>query len=196
MEYRHQSRNDYDFFRQNPSSFGDEHKSATGWLSFRRTKEPILTVEVDEDSAFLALEEWGSLAEHGLGRYAKAHPDVVATVYSYHTGQSPSVNLSDGELHQKHGWHNACFLGVVGRDKANIRDALCLALTNQVGVPQELVEARVKDRTKLKQISCRNPSDYIPAREFRSTPAWHVEDGRCWAPAGEALWFTRESWRA
>ena len=191
VEYRHQSQADYDLFRRNRNFFGDEHKSTTGWLSLKRTKEPILTLEVDENSIFLAFDDWGFLAEHGLGRFANAHADVVATVYSYHTGPSPSINPSDGEHHRRYGWHNACFLGVVGRNEAEIRDAISLALTSQVGVPQELVETRVKDRTKLRQVSCRNPSDYIPPPKFPATPAWHIEDGRCWMPAGEALWFTR-----
>lgn len=195
VEYKHQSRTDHELFQKNHTFFGDEHKSATGWLSLRRTKEPILTVEIDENSAFLAFDDWSFLVEYCLGKYAKTYPEVIATIYSYHTGPSPSINPNDGEHHRKHGWHNACFLGVVGRDKANLRDTISLALTNQVGVPQELVAARVKDQMKLKQVSCRNPSDYIPLQDFRPTPAWHVEDGRCWAPAGEALWFTHERWR-
>lgn len=196
VEYKFKSRRHYDAYQKDPAIFGDEAKSASGWLSFRRTNEPVLTVEVDEHSVFLALQEWGALVEHGLGAFAKAHTDVVATMYAYHTGPSPSVNASDGDHHREFGWHNACFLGVVGRDKANIRDAISNALTAQAGVPEEIVEARLRDRTKLKQVSCRNPSDYIPLRQFRSTPAWHIEDGRCWAPADNVLWFTRESWSA
>ena len=194
MEYKFSSQRDYEACQQDSILFDEEAKSASGWLSFRRTNEPVLTVEVDEHSAFLALQEWGALVAHGLGAFAKANNHVVASIYSYHTGTTPSVNSSDGEHHRRFGWHNACFLGVVGRDKANIRDAIYNALTRQVGVPEDIVEVRLRDRTKLEQVSCRNPSDYISLGQFGSTPAWHIEDGRCWAPSDDVLWFTRESW--
>ena len=68
VEYKFKSRHHYDAYQNDPAIFGDEAKSASGWLSFRRTNEPVLTVEVDEHSAFLALQEWGRLWSTALAR--------------------------------------------------------------------------------------------------------------------------------
>ena len=195
MEYRCSSRAIYEMGSDHPDI--DYEKRAgnevTGWLSFRRTKEPILTAELDENSFFLAFSDWGSFVEHSLGAYAKAHPNIVATIYTYSTGQSPSVNPSDGEHHKKYGWHNACFIGVVGRDSEEILDLIAAALEYQFGVPKDLIERRLKDRTKTDQINVRNPSEYLPSNQLGS-PKWHVEAGRCWAPETAALWYTHEHW--
>lgn len=168
----------------------EAQKDANGWILVRPAKADVLAAELDEDSFFLAFYEWSSFVEHSLGQYARAHADVVASVYTFSTGQPPSFNHSIGEGHQKVGWHNAC-IGVVGRDSEDIRDTIALALTSQIGVPKDLVEARLKDRSKVRQISCRNPSEYI---RFTASPSWHVEDGRCWAPEGEDIWYSHERW--
>lgn len=191
MERRLLSQRVYDWVQEHPSLATKAQRDATGWISVRRTKTDVLTAELDEDSFFLAFDAWSSFVEHSLGQYAQAHADVVASVYTF-TESSPSVNPSDGDGHSRVGWHNACFIGVVGRDSGPILDTIALALTNQMGVPEELVQAHLKDPTKLRQISCRNPSEYI---RFRSDPSWHVEDGRCWAPEGEKyVWYTQEGW--
>lgn len=188
MERRLSSQQTYDLVRRHASLATEAQLEATGWISLRRPRTDVLTAELDEDSFFLAFDEWGSFIEYGLGQHAKAHPDIVASVY---TRRGPSGNYSRGEGHSENGFHSACFIGVVGRDSTPILDTIALALTNQVGVPKEVVEARLKDETKKQQISCRNPSEYV---RFTAGPSWHVEDGRCWAPQGEDVWFTKVDW--
>ena len=188
MERRLSSQQTYDLVRRHPSLATEAQLEATGWISLRRPRTDVLTAELDEDSFFLAFDEWGSFIEYSLGKYAKAHPDIVASVY---TRRGPSGNHSRGEGHSEHRWHSACFIGVVGRNSAPILDTIALALTNQVDVPKEVVEACLKDETKKQQISCRNPSEYM---RFTADPSWHVEDGHCWAPQGEDVWFTKVDW--
>ena len=183
VERRLASQQLYDLVQRRASFATEAQREATGWISIRRPKADVLTAELDEDSFFLAFDEWGSFVEHGLGQYASAHADVVASVYTYRLAHS--ANHSNGEGHSERGWHSACFIGVVGRDSGRILDTIALALTSQVGVPKAVVEARLKDQTKLRQISCRNPSEYM---RFDVEPSWHVEDGRCWAPQGEDVW--------
>ena len=188
MERRSASQAHYEFVQKHRESATEYERTIAGWLSFRRSKAPVLTAELDEDSFFLAFSEWGSFVEHSLGRYAQTHSDIVASVYTYSTGRSPSANYSDGEGHRRVGWHNACFIGVVGRDKQPILDTIALALTSQVGVPEGIVESRLKDPAKQKQISCRNPSEHIL---FKTDPSWHIEDGLCWAPEEKYLVYAR-----
>ena len=191
MMRRLASRSIYDLVQEHPSLATEGQRDAVGYLTFRRKEIPVLTAELDEDSFFVAFDEWGSFVEYALGQYAQAHTDVVASIYTFSTGPSPSINPSDGEGHGKVGWHNACFIGVVGQDEKEILDTISCALKNQVGVPRHLVESHLKDPTKLAQISCRNPSDHI---SFKSNPSWHIEDGHCWAPLGEDVWYTKEEW--
>ena len=191
MQRRISSREAYEYVQQNLAWATEDEQMATGWLSFQHSNTPVLAAELDEDSFFLAFSGWNSFVEHSLGRYAQAHSNIVASIYTFSTGQSPSVNPSRGEGHGNVGWHNACFLGVVGQDEENILDTIVLALTSQVGVPEGLVESLIEDPAKLQQISCRNPSEYIP---FKSGPSWHVEDGRCWAPLEQNVWYTHEDW--
>ena len=192
MERRLLSKQVYDLVQEHPSLATKAQRGATGWISARRPKTAVLTAELDEDSFFMAFHDWGSFVEHSLGQYAQAHADVVASVYTRSTGVVPSMNHSHGESHRRNGWHNACFIGVYGQDSRQVLDRIVLALTNQIGVPEDIVKAHLKDPTKLRQISCRNPADYI---QFQSTsPSWHVEDGRCWAPEEENVWYTQEGW--
>ena len=166
--------------------------NATGWLSFRRSKSPVPTIELDEDSYFAAYNEWNTPVAFALGRYAREHAHVVATVYTYSTGPAPSVNSSHGASHQKNGWHNACFFGVVG--KTEILDFLKDALAFQRYVPQSAVQANLKDETQKTQVYCDYSPDYI---QFK--PGWryrHVEDGRVWAPDDEDFcWYTDKKWQ-
>lgn len=192
MERRLVSQRVYDAVQEHPSLATEAQRDAIGWISLRRAKTEVLTAELDEDSFFLAFHDWSSFVEHSLGQYAETHADVVASIYTFSTGQTPSFNHSDGEGHSKGGWHNACFFGVVGRNSGQVRDTIASALTNQTGVPEDLASTRLKDATKLAQVYCRNPSDYL---RFESNPSWHVEDGRCWAPEGEDVWYTQKRWR-
>ena len=160
-------------------------------LSFRRSKSPIRTIELDEDSYFAAYHEWNTPVEFALGRYAREHSDVIATVYTYSTGAAPSVNRSHGASHQRNGWHNACFLGVVG--KSEVLDVVRDALAHQRGVPESEVEANLKDQTQRGQVYCDHSPDYIqfkPGQRYR-----HIEDGRVWAPYEPFSWYTDKQWR-
>ena len=188
MERRLFSQRTFNFVQEHLSQATEAQRDAAGWISVRRTKVDVLTAELDEDSFFLAFYEWSSFVEHSLGKWAQAHADVVASIYTFSTGQLPSFNPSNGEGHQRVGWHNACFIGVVGQNSEDIRDTIALALTSQIGVPEDIVEARLKDKSKVRQISCRNPSEYI---RFTTNPSWHIEDGRCWAPEGEDVWYSQ-----
>ena len=185
MERRLSSQQTYNLVRRHASSatmlrrpveFPTEAQlEATGWISLRRPRTDVLTAELDEDSFFLAFDEWGSFIEHSLGQYAKAHTDIVASVY---TRKGPSGNHSRGEGHSERGFHSACFIGVVGRDSTPILDTIALALTNQVGVPKEVVEACLKDETKSGRSAAEthpNTSDLRPIRPgtLRTASAGH-----------------------
>ena len=133
IETRFKSKESYEFARRSSNSSTEDVKEATGFLSFRRSRSPVQTIELDEDSFFLAFSEWSSFVTFSLGVYADAHQDVRASVYTYSTGPAPSVNFSHGELHQRNGWHNACFIGVVGRQKAKILNTIIKAqLSNRI----------------------------------------------------------------
>ena len=185
IETRCDSKRSYEFAKMNPR-FATE---ATGFLSFRRTRSRIQTIELDEDSFFLAFLGWSSFVEFSLGAYADTHQDVRASVYT--SGPAPSVNSSHGELHQRAGRHQACFIGVVGGQRNEILDVIANALIHQRNVPGEVVELLLEDASKKGQICCKQSPDLIA---FDDDPSWHVEDGRVWAPHEEMVWYTDPRW--
>lgn len=174
-----------------PGGFCSDPESITGYLSLRKPKSPLPTIELDEDSFFLAYSDWTSFVEYALGGYASRNPDKIATVYTYSTGAAPSVNYSRGEKHQKVGFHNAVFLGVVGR--AEVLETIQLVLVNRIGVPTDLVENAVNPE-KRSQIHCGPSPDYIAFNRM-GQPSFHIEDGRVWAPYEQNVWYTRSDWR-
>ena len=120
IETRCDSEEFYEFARNSSTAMESARKS-TGFLSIQRSQLPTPTIELDEDSFFLAFQSWGSFVEFSLGAYAAAHQNARASVYTYYT---ISTNTSDGELHQRVGRHNACFIGVVGRQKSQVVDTV------------------------------------------------------------------------
>ena len=177
---------------QNSSLPSPEYESVSGYLSLRKSSSPLPTIELDEDSFWLAYSDWTSFVEHALGGYASRNPDKVATVYTYSTGPRPSVNRSRGEQHQKVGWHNAVFFGVVGR--AEVLETITLALVGGTGVPDELMESFTVDVDKRAQIYCGQSPDYIEFNR-KGRPSFHVEDGFVWAPYEQNVWYTYSEWR-
>lgn len=169
-----------------------EYESVTGYLSLRKPTSPISTIELDEDSFGLAYSDWTIFVEHALGGYAARNTDKAATVYTYSTGPQPSVNSSRGELHQKVGYHNAVFFGVVGR--AEVLEAIQFALVGGVGVPEKVVESLIVDADKRSQIHCGQSPDYI-AFDRMGKSSFHIEDGLLWAPYEQNVWYTNSDWR-
>ncbi|MDE0006971.1 MAG: hypothetical protein OXS50_01695 [Gammaproteobacteria bacterium] len=171
-----------------------EYQTATGWLTLKRTKSPIPTVELDETSFYAAYSDWSTPIEFALGAYARQNPSVVATVWCYSTGPTPSVNGSHGKHHQQNGWHNATFFGVVG--KQEILDVIRFAVTGQKDVPPSVVEQNVVDASERKQVYCDHSPDYIAFGPNKGVPFRHVEDGRVWAPEDAVAWYTNPDWSA
>lgn len=188
IETRCDSEEYYELARRSPNSVTEPARESTGFLSFHRSKSPMRTIELDEDSFFLAFQLWSSFVEFSLGAYASVHQDVRASVYTY---SAVSVNTSRGEYHQRAGWHNACFLGVVGRQKNQILDEVVNALVHQHNVPDEVVAQLLKDDSKKNQVCCKQSPDSIA---FTTDPSWHVEDGCVWAPYEEGVWYTDPRW--
>ena len=191
IEIRFESKADYEIVQK--SSFApSEHKSITGYLSLRKPNSPLGTVELDEDSFGLAYSGWTAFVEQALSAYAVQRPNSTATVYTYSTGSSPSFNSSRGENHQKLGWHNAVFFGVVG--KSEILETITFALAGGVGVPIEVIQASVVDVEKRSQIQCAHSPDSIDFKRM-GKPSYQVEDGKVWCPYEQNTWYTHEDWQ-
>ena len=190
IETRCDSEEFYEFARNSSTAMESARKS-TGFLSIQRSQLPTPTIELDEDSFFLAFQSWGSFVEFSLGAYAAAHQNARASVYTYYT---ISTNTSDGELHQRVGRHNACFIGVVGRQKSQVVDTVKNAFVHRLNVPDEVVAQQLKDASKMNQVFCRISESIV----FETDPSWHVEDGRVWAPyegdEGGWVWYTDSQW--
>lgn len=186
IETRCNSEESYEFARRSPDFATESAREATGFLSFRRSRSPIRTIELDEDSFFLAFLEWRSFVEFSLGAYAITHQDVRASIYAYST---VSFNSSHGESHQEVGFHNACFIGVVGR--TNILDVIKRALIYQKNVPSDMVKQQIRDKSKKGQIYCGQSPDSIV---FETDPFLHIEDGCVWAPYEAQVWYTDSQW--
>ena len=177
---------------QNSSFKSAEHEPVNGYLALRKPTSPLPTIELDEDSFDLAYYSWSSFVEHALGHYASLNPEAVATVYTYSTGSRPSVNSSRGEGHQKVGWHNAVFFGVVGR--AEVLETIRLALIGGAGVPDELISSLTVNADKRRQIHCGQSPDFI-AFDRMGTVSFHVEAGLAWAPYEQNTWYTHNDWK-
>ena len=191
VETRFESKSFYDVVKK--SSFPNpEYESVTGYLSLRKPTSPLPTIELDEDSFWLAYSDWSSFVEHALGGYASCNVDKVATVYTYSTGQRPSTNNSRGERHQELGWHNAVFFGVVGR--AEVLETIVLALVGGAGVPPDLISSFTVNAEKRPQIHCGQSPDYIAFNSI-GKPSFHIEDGRLWSPYEQNVWYTHSDWR-
>lgn len=190
IETRFESKSLYDFETRGGRS---EHESITGYLSLKKPTSPLSTIELDEDSFELAYSDWLSFVHHALGLYASRNADKVATVYTYSTGPSPSVNSSRGELHREHGWHNAVFFGVVGR--AEVLDTIRLALVGGAGVPPDVVNDLTENADKRSQIHCDHSPDSIDFRGLEISPSFHIEDGSVWCPYEQGVWYTHFDWR-
>ena len=188
VETRFESKRFYDFVQQRPSSY-PQYESVTRYLSLRKSKSPIETVELDEDSFWLAYSNWMDFVVYALGAYAALNPDKTATVYTYNT---PSANNSRGEGHRLQGWHNAVFFGVVGRAEA--LDTLKLALWVTAGVPSEVVRGNTVDPEKTGQIQCDFSPDFIDFRGH-GPPSVHIEDGKVWRPYEQNVWYTDPDWQ-
>ena len=191
IETRFESKSFYEFVRKSSHPY-PEYKSVTGYLSLKKPTAPLATIELDEDSFELAYSSWATFVEHALGVYAASHVGKVATVYTYSTGPRPSVNYSRGELHKKHGWHNAVFFGVV--DRAEVLESIKLALLGGAGVPYDVVQSAAVDIGKRSQIHCGQSPDYI-AFDRLGQPSYHVEDGLVWCPDEQNVWYTHSDWR-
>ena len=168
------------------------YQSVTAYLAVRKPNQPLETIELDEDSFWLAYSNWSVFVEHALGAYAADNADRIATVYTYGTGPSPSRNSSHGELHQERGWHNAVFFGVVGRHE--VLEVARRALAHGDGVPDAVVGSGTVDLGKVPQIYCGQSPDFIDFRG-RGLPAYHIEDGLVWRPEEQFLWYTNPDWR-
>lgn len=188
MERRFESKGHFDAARKMSEPY---HRSVKGYLGIRRVTQPLETIELDEDSFWLAYSNWSVFIEHALGRYAADNGDRVATVYMYSTGPSPSVNSSHGEQHQERGWHNAVFFGVVGRRE--VLEVVQGALAHGTGVPDAVVESGTVNREKVRQVYCGQSPDFIDFRG-KGPAAYHVEDGLVWRPEEESLWYTNPDW--
>ena len=185
IEKRYDSENSYNLAKRNPDyAMGDKGEDP-GFLSFRKSNAPIRTVELDEDSFFLAFQEWSPFVEFSLGAYAATHQDVQASIY---TRPSVSFDFSRGESHQRTGCHKACFIGVVGN--LNILEKISRALVYQKYVPMEVIKQQLKDESKRGQIYC----GQRPDSTFETDPSWHIEEGRVWAPYEERVWYTDSRW--
>ena len=169
-----------------------DYESVTGYLSLRKPRDPLPTIELDEDSFWLAYSDWTSFVEHALGGYASRNPDKTATVYTYSTGQRPSVNSSRGEQHQKVGWHNAVFFGVVGRSE--VLETIRLALASGVGVPDDLMRSFAMNTDKRSQIHCSRSPDFIAFNRMGHA-SFHIEEGLVWSPYEQNVWYTHVDWR-
>ena len=190
IQTRFESKSFYDAVQNWPRPHS--YESVGGFLSLRKPTSPLQTIELDEDSFWLAYTDWSSFVEYALGGYASRNSDKVATVYTYSTGESPSGNSSRGEHHQKHGWHNAVFFGVVGR--AEVLETIRLALVGGVGVPDDLIKSLTADTDKRSQIHC-GPSPDSIAFNRMGKPSFHVEDGLVWSPHEENVWYTHPKWQ-
>lgn len=190
IETRCGSKEYYELARESPNSVTESARESTGFLSFQRSRSPMRTIELDEDSFFLAFLGWSSFVEFSLGAYAAAHQDVRASVYTYSTVSS---NSSHGEVHRRTGLHNACFIGVAGRKRNEMLDAMVNALVHQQNVPKTVVAQLLEDASKGNQVCCKQSPDSMA---FETDPSWHVEDGRVWAPceAGVLVWYTDSRW--
>lgn len=168
------------------------YESVAGYLSLRKSTSPLPTVELDEDSFWLAYSEWTSFVEHALARYASRNVHKVATVYTHSTGQRPSVDRSRGEQHQKLGWHNAVFFGSVG--DTEVLETIRLALVGGVGVPPDFVESLTVDADKRSQVHCGPSPDYVAFNRV-GKPSFHLQDGLVWSPYEQNVWYTHSEWR-
>ncbi len=191
IETRFESKNIYEIV-QNDRFPSPEYEAVTGYLSLRKPTSPLPTIELDEDSFWLAYSDWTTFVEHALGVYASRNADTVATVYTYSTGQRPSVNNSRGEQHQKLGWHNAIFFGVVG--SAEVLETIRLALIGGAGVPDGVIKSFTVAADKRSQIHCGQSPDYIAFNRM-GKPSFHLEDGFVWAPYEQNTWYTHRDWR-
>ena len=191
IQTRFESKSFYELVQR--SSFKNPgHEAVSRYLALRKPSSPLPTMELDEDSFDLAYYSWSSFVEHALGHYASCNPDAVATVYTYITGPRPSVNSSHGEGHQKLGWHNAVFFGVVGRSA--VLETIRLALVGGAGVPDDLISSLTVNADKRPQIHCAQSPDYI-AFDRMGTASFHLEDGFAWAPHEQGTWYTHKDWR-
>ena len=169
-----------------------EYESVTGYLSLRKPTSPLSTIELDEDSFWLAYSDWTIFVEHALGSYASRNSEKVATLYTHSTGPQPSVNNSRGERHQEVGWHNAVFFGVVGR--ADVLETIRLALVGGAGVPEDVIGSLTVDADKRSQIHCGQSPDYIQFDRMGKS-SFHIQDGLVWAPYEQNVWYTNSEWR-
>lgn len=190
IQTRLESKSAYDAFQKGTFSIYD-HESVTGYISLRKPKEPLSTIELDEDSFWLAYMDWKSFVEHALGAYASRNADKTATVYTYSTGPRPSVNYSRGEQHQEVGFHNAVFFGVVG--SAEVLETIRLALTGGAGVPDDLINSYTVDAEKRSQIHCGQSPDSIAFNRTGGV-AFHIEDGLVWSPLEQYVWYSHVDW--
>lgn len=124
---------------------------------------------------------------YSLPSYASKNANERASVYTYSTGPSPSVNYSHGEKHKELGWHNAVFFGVVGRKE--VLQVIKYSLAAGVGVPEDVKNSVVVDESKRSQIYCDDSPDYI-SFDRMSRVFCHLADGRVWIRHEGEVWFT------
>ena len=191
IQTRFESKRDYEIVQSAPSKY-PEHESLSGYISLRKPTSPLPTVELDEDSFDLAYSGWPLFVQQALGQYASRNPNVVATIYTYSTGPSPSFNSSRGEGHQNVGWHNAVFFGVVGRSA--VLETIRLALVGGAGVPGDLISSLTVNAGKRRQIHCAPSPDFI-SFDRTGTASFHLEDGLAWAPYEQGTWYSHNDWR-
>ena len=193
IEIRFESKGYYDVVQKN-SHPNPQYESVSAYLSLRKPKSPLSTIELDEDSFELAYPgcSWSTFVDYALGAYASRNTDKTATVYTYSTGPRPSVNFSRGEQHRKLGWHNAVFFGVVGR--AEVLETIRLALAGGSGVPDDMIQSNTVDSSKRSQVYCGQSPDYI-AFDRMGQVSCHVEDGMVWRPYEQNVWYSHSEWR-
>ena len=151
-------------------------------LHLSHSNSPIRTVELDLDSLNNAGFEDVSFVEYPLAEFAAKHRETIATIYAHET---QSTNFGD--------LYYAAFFGVVGSNYGKILEILKSALQYRLGVPNAVIKEHLDHTAPGKRkIRVRNSPDSIAFKKIQR--AYHIEDGRLWAPYEMGRWYTNDEW--
>ena len=152
-------------------------------LNLKHSNSPARTIELDLDSLHSAGFETGlGFIEYPLAGFAAEHPKTVATIYAHDT---PSTNFGN--------FYNAVFFGVIGTKKTKILKIIEMALLYRHGVPGAVIRDYLDEGSSgTRKVRVGSSPDSI--RFKKNQHAYHIEDGRLWAPFEMGRWYTNPEW--